>query len=467
MTAADESSPEKISYRTVIKKADVRVLALSRAALKLGLATLSYGVMVHLARLDASQMQISLVGATSYIAALLFGAQGGLLADSVAKRSAIAAGCFAQAALCFLIPIIFGEDVSDLMLLMFLVSALSQVVSPGIKAVVALVSTPAQMATTGALISVIGSTASAIGSSILAPILIKVGGIDLVFYTCSLVFVLGAFRASRLPDETGKLTWLEARRAIRWKPEGLSPRSIATWIRGNQGVSSIILLGAIVTAVFESFSTMVPVYVRDVLDADPANSVYIFSLASIGFLIGAIGGPWLIARWGERRTMVIAVFTISISMVMFGLVGVLAPILAPISPLRLLELFGLEINDKILAASVIAIPANFGSSISSACTQVFVNRTVPVAEQSSTFGLQEVQKNLLNTVAALGVGVLSVFLPVEVVFLLTPLIVVWPVLRLVKLSHQLGARKPMTTHDAWRSLLGEQQAPAAAGGGTT
>ena len=90
--------------------------------------------------------------------------------------------------------------------------------------------------------------------------------------------------------------------------------------------------------------------------------------------------------------MVIAVFTISASMVMFGLVGVLAPILAPISPLRLFELFGVEINDKILAASVIAIPANFGSSISSACTQVFVNRTVPVAAQGATFGLQEVQK---------------------------------------------------------------------------
>jgi hypothetical protein len=116
---------------------------------------------------------------------------------------------------------------------------------------------------------------------------------------------------------------------------------------------------------------------------------------------------------------------------------------------------------------VIAIPANFGSSISSACTQVFGNRTVPVAAQGATFGLQEVQKNMLNTVTVLSVGVLSVFLPVEVVVLLTPLIVAWPMLRLVKLSHQLGAREPMTTKDAWRSLIGEQQAPAVAGGGAT
>jgi hypothetical protein len=135
----------RFSYGTVIKQADVRVLAVSRAALKLGLATHSYGVMVHLARLDASQLQISIVGATSYVAALLFGAQGGLLSDTTAKRSAIAAGCLAQGVLCFLIP----------------------------------------------------------------------------------------------------------------------------------------------------------VYVRDVLDADPANSVYIFSLASIGSLAGPVGGPWFIARWGS------------------------------------------------------------------------------------------------------------------------------------------------------------------------
>ena len=252
MTAESAQSLEKISYLTVMHRPGVPVLALSRAALKLGVATLSYGVMVHLARLDASQMQISIVGATSYVATLLFGAQGGLLSDTMAKRSAIAAGCIAQAALCFLIPIIFGTNVSDMILLMFLVSALSQVISPGIRAVVALVSTHAEMATTGPLISVIGS-------SILAPVLIKIGGIDLVFYTCSVIFVLGAFRAGKLPDETGKLTLLEARRTIRWKPEGLSPRSMASWIRGNRGVSSIILLGAIVTAVFESFSTMVPV----------------------------------------------------------------------------------------------------------------------------------------------------------------------------------------------------------------
>ena len=62
-TDIDETEDAAVGYGTVLRNPNVRVLAASRAAGKMAMATISYGAMVHLARLDASQMQISLVGA--------------------------------------------------------------------------------------------------------------------------------------------------------------------------------------------------------------------------------------------------------------------------------------------------------------------------------------------------------------------------------------------------------------------
>jgi predicted MFS family arabinose efflux permease len=110
----------------------------------------------------------------------MFGIQGGSLADSLSKRLALVLGYLAQAALCLLVPYLWGTGVGALMLIMFLTGAINQVVTPSIKSATALVATPVQLATVAASISIVGSVASAIGSAFLAPVLIKYTSIDVV-----------------------------------------------------------------------------------------------------------------------------------------------------------------------------------------------------------------------------------------------------------------------------------------------
>ncbi len=59
--AAAPAPDERPSYREVLKDRNIAILATSRAAGKLALATVSDGSMVYLARQDASQFAISLV----------------------------------------------------------------------------------------------------------------------------------------------------------------------------------------------------------------------------------------------------------------------------------------------------------------------------------------------------------------------------------------------------------------------
>ena len=78
------------------------------------MAVVSYGAMVYLAEEGATQFQISLVAASTYAAALMFGIQGGTLSDTLSKRIALVFGYVIQALLCLLIPIFWGTDVGAL-----------------------------------------------------------------------------------------------------------------------------------------------------------------------------------------------------------------------------------------------------------------------------------------------------------------------------------------------------------------
>ena len=105
-------------------------------------------------------------------------------------------GFCAQTALCILIPFFLGTEFGALLMLMFLTSILSQIISPSLKAAVSIVSSPQELATCAALVSLIGSIASAIGSGFIAPILMKRSSIEVVLAVAGVLYFIGAIRAS-------------------------------------------------------------------------------------------------------------------------------------------------------------------------------------------------------------------------------------------------------------------------------
>jgi MFS family permease len=455
--AAAASTPKTapVTYRDVLKHTEVKILSVSRFAAKMAGSTLSYGIMVFLATAGARQFEISLASSASYLAALLFGLQGGMLADSAPKRRVLAIGFAFQALLCLLIPFFFGTRIGPMLVLIFLTSALTQVISPGLKSIVAVISTPAEVATTGALVNVLGSIGSAIGSSFIAPLLIKYYGINAVLFVGGLLFLVGALRIYRLPkkesEESKSLRGSIS--SMNWKPRALSLKYNADWIMSHRPVASMLLVGILCAALFEGINSLLPVYVREVLDENPANSVYIFAPAGIGYLIGAIGGPRLIHRFGERRLAVISLVIMIVGAFLLGAIDTVAPFFARFSPLRLLEPFGVEFSDLVLAAGVIAMPANFGSTAASQSVQVYINRHVPVVEQGGMFGLQQVQQNAFNLASVFTLGIVATIVGPQYVFFIAPLVVGAAVLLLVRYSFAHTATEPVVHGEAAHFLI--------------
>jgi MFS family permease len=405
--------------------------------------------MVYLATQGASQLQVSVVAASTYAAALMFGIQGGSLSDSLSKRIALVLGYLAQAALCLLVPYFWGTDVGALLFIMFLASAINQVVTPSFKSAIALVATPEQMATVSASVTIVGSFASVIGSAFIAPVLIKYTSIEVILGVGGTIYLLGAIRTWKLPRLEKTQPLFQALRSTEWRPVALSQGTHARWIVRRRAVATMILAGGIAVALRGAFNSLVPVYVRDVLDADPANSVYIFAPAGIGWLIWTLAGPFLMAWIGERRLALMGIGVLSVSTVLFGLVGPIAADLAPFGPLRLFSVVsGSQVSDNVLAAGLIALPANLWSTVTGAAVQVYINRRVPVATQGATFGLQEVQENGLTFLTVISMGALASVVGPQAVFVMAPFVVIAPVIMLLRYAYRHRRGDPVGPGEA-------------------
>jgi MFS family permease len=437
----------------VLRNPGVRVLLGARFLASLGLATLSYGAMVYLATIGASQVSISLIGATRYFAALLFGIGGGALVEAMSKRTAIVTAYVLQAMACFIVPTVWGTSIPSLVLLVLIVAMLGQIATPAVKATTAMVSTAAQVAVVAAIVSVANGIGAAIGTAFLAPILINVASMQTIIYVTGVVFAMSALRALWLPREEGAAGLPAAVRRVEWSATIPSLRRTADWLLANRKVGAMILVGSMVLALFDGLNTLMPVYVRDVLGSNPTNTVYILAPGGIGFVVGTALGPWLMDHRGERALGVMALAILSLGFILFGLVDLVAPILAPFSPLRLLNLFGIETSQQMEAAGLISIFTALGSTGAAAAVQTYVNRYVLLARQPATFGMQEVLDNALTLFAVLAFGVIATVLGPRLVFVVAPPLIVTVVVWLIRVCFRVTDQDPPQARAILRALL--------------
>ncbi|MGI9253619.1 MAG: hypothetical protein ACR2J8_07725, partial [Thermomicrobiales bacterium] len=183
-------------------------------------------------------------------------------------------------------------------------------------------------------------------------------------------------------------------------------------------------------------TTLLPVYVRDVLGIDPVNLVYIMAPGAVGFIAGSIFGPWLLARLGERPSAALAVVSMLAGSLGFFLIELVAPIIGPFSPLRIVEFFGVHLANTTLAASMLSIPLSFGSTLGGAAVQTYINRRVPIARQGSTFGRQELLDNATTLFMILLLGILGTVLGPKLVFLVAPALLLLAVAALVRYAYR-------------------------------
>jgi MFS family permease len=411
-------------------------LLASRFLSEAGQQSLLFGVLVSVAREGGSALEVALIGVSALLPPALFGLYGGAVADAIPKRAALAGAYALQALLCFVFPAVLGTQLIAVMFLLFAVNTLGQVSGPTESSVLPVVANEVELASAAAMINLASVAGTAFGTALLAPIIVRIFGVEVVLYLAGVMLLLAASRVFDLPvgDE---------QRAIRLPPLSIRFRPAVRWLIRHPAVGTMIIVATLAGTVNLVLQTLAPRYVEEVLNADAADTAYVFAPSALGIVAGLIAAPTVMRLVGERLSAILGLFVAAICLFLLGLVGDVADVLEPYNPMRITEYVGLDINERVRAAGLIALPLALGVSMTVTSVQTYINRRVPVSYQGRVFAMQSALRNGAAIGPLITLGALASLFGAESVLLVTPLLLVGLGYLLVYVSFQFaGLTRP-------------------------
>jgi hypothetical protein len=428
-----------IPETSLLRTLRFQLVVASRFFSEIGQEGVFYGSLVAVAG-GGSAIEASLIGVAKTLPGATLGLFGGAVSDVMPRRIALGLGYAIQAALCIIVPRIFGTEFVPLLLLVFGVSTLNQFIGPTEKAVVPLVANREQIASAAATLSLSDSIATGIGTAAVAPIVLKVFGVQPLFAVCAVFLAFASIRIFSLPLQQD-VNVKQALQRVRLTELDLGFRKALDWLVGWPAIITVIMVGIVVTVLSMTMETLAPTYVAEVLESNPANSVYVFAPAGLGALVALLLSTWIIDRFGERWVAALAVLIMSVALFALAFVDTLEPFLAPFSPWNLIRIFGVEPSDLLLAASTVSMVTGFAVSLSSVAVQTYLNRRVPQLQQGRTFGLQGMLANMAALVPMLTLGVIAEATSIEAILFWAPWVVLGAVYALLILANRWTGRE--------------------------
>ncbi len=364
---------------SVARRPQFQALLASRFLSDVAIQALLYGSLIATVRQGGTEVHAALLGIAYLLPGVVLALYGGALADALPKRLALVAAYLAMGLLCFVITGTFGTGFRSLLLVIFSVRALHQLSQPSEASAVPLVATREELASATSFLSFASSAGEVAGKALLAPVVVRVWGVDPVIVLAGCLFVLSSSRALKL--ETRSLAGGPKRNpsqimAVRRQ---FSSRVALQYLVAQPGVLWMLLLAAMASTVNVVLGVLGPQYVQSVLDVDPSNAVYVFAPAPIGLLLALALAPILIESLGERV----------VAGVGFGLVAVAGTSLGLVQPLSshagwLLVLDIPGVNSRVEFAAMLSVLLGAGMTLAAAAAQTFVTRNVPLEIQGRT-----------------------------------------------------------------------------------
>lgn len=409
-------------------------LLVSRFLSDAGQQAIAYGALVAVARQGGSALDLALLGAAAMLPPAILGVYGGMVADALPQRLALAAVYNLQALLCFLTPSLLGTDLGAMLFLLFAVSALGQVSGPTESAALPLVARRTELASAAAAVSLASTLGTAFGTALLAPVIVKAAGVRPVLYLSGVLLIVAASRVFDLPGSRERQTI----------PHPSLPRLLDTlrWFLAQPAVTTMVFLAVLAGTASIAVQTLAPVYVREVLGEDPAHAVYVFAPSALGLLAALFLTPRLIDRLGERSGALLGFSCVGLALLGLGFVGELADVIDVANPFRLLALLGIERGQDLRAAALLAALLGLGLALTAISVQTYVNRRVPLTHQGRAFAMQSSLKNATAVVPLLGLGAAAASVGVESVLRFTPLALLALAYGLLQLSRAVRGQTP-------------------------
>ena len=383
-----------------------RTFWLSRLAVQTAQGALLYGLLIVVAdRTDATFFNALFV-ACSIVPSLVFGLPGGIVVDALPRRPLMVGLNILRFVFVFSL-LIREPSLGSIFAATLGIWVIHQFYSPCESAVVAALVPPERFVAAQALSNLALTLAQLLGLVMLAPVLLKFAGPQVLFAAIATGFAMAAMLAALLPrlDEH-----LDPVRRAHSNRVGLNrpPRSFRSAVtamangwdvvrrdkRAFEALADDVMVGIGMT----SLVVIMPIYLERVLGTAKENTVFVFAPAALGLVAGLRVAPLVGRVAGAGRVATLSLVGFAAIIGSFGFVGPLANFLEGRLLLPLAEVADLAgLSPLVLLSMLLSIPAGFASALVGVTTRsVLLDRTPPSAR-----GQVIATQNLIGNLAAL------------------------------------------------------------------
>ena len=402
---------------------DFRILWLSRTLGQTGHQTASFGSLIVVMEATDSSFLASVLVLSWVLPVALVSLVSGSIVDAVSKRWILVVSNGIRAIACFVF-ILSGQGTAQVFELVLVLAVVGPFIGPAESALVPTLVARDSLTDANAFLNLMRYVAQVAGLAILAPVLTRTAGVEVLFLVTGVLFAAAAVYAALIPRGTGE--------ALLFPDDDARPRrgglgAARDFLRAHPDVWQAVVQHSLLSATLPLLAALIPVYLVDVLDQRVSDLPVIFLPAVVGMMLGLrlVGG---IARRQDPAWLA----TLGLGLFAGGLV-----VLASIDAVKAAFVAGLGLADADLGvlelsaesqvAMLLLLPMGFAFSLVNVATTAIINARVPVSLQGRIFALSMLLTGAGAVPPLLAGGGLTEVADVRVVLGLMPLLLltVW------------------------------------------
>lgn len=381
---------------------DFRMLWASRLLSQTAQGALLYALLILVVDLSDRSFYNALFVACSNIPAIMFGLPAGLVVDSMPRKYLLV--LLNGFRFIFMLFMVASEpSLGGVFACTLGIWIIHQFYSPSEASTLADLVPPSRYTEAQSLFNLALTISQALGLVILAPIMLRLGGAELVFVLAGSLWLISGALTMLLP--TIPIDEAATRRPPR---RGLIETFGAglRFVKRDRPTMEAIFDDVLVSVGMSALVVIIPFYLERVLGTSKENTVFVFAPAAIGLLVGLRVAPML-GRWiGERYSATLALAGFAFCVFSIGFVEHTYRFLNDTLRLPLDQITdALSISPLIFLTMLISIPAGFTSSIVNVAARSVLLQRSPAAVRGQVIATQGLIGNVLGLVPTLLAGI--------------------------------------------------------------
>lgn len=414
---------------------DFRNLWLSRLLSQTAQGALLYALLILVVDLSSRSFYTALFVACSNIPSIVFGLPAGMVSDNISRKHLLI-GLNAFRFVFMLFMVATEPTLGSVFAATLGIWVIHQFYSPSEASMLADLVASNRYTSAQSLFNLALTISQALGLVILAPIMLRVGGPELVFVMAGGLWLFAGAFSVLLPSIP-----ISESASHRPRRRGLIESLGDGWrfVRSDRPTLEAILDDVLVSVGMSALVVIIPVYLERILGTSKENTVFVFAPAALGLVIGLRMAPILGRTIGERYSASLALGGFALCVFSLGFVEQTHRFLNDTLHLPLDQIADwLSISPLIFLAMLISIPAGITSSIVNVAARSILLQRSPANVRGQVIATQGLIGNVIGLVPTLLAGIATD------VFGVVPVAVAIAVLILIAgaAAHGLGRSQP-------------------------